>query len=79
MRIVLADGGVTVFSYATSAALQAGFLGVFEWNQATAKLDEIATFRADQFVKADIIRDRFIVSTIPGYAHAPSEAESRSA
>jgi hypothetical protein len=68
VRIVLPDGGETVFSYATTATARGAFLGVYAWEPGTQTLVEITLFRMDAFVKAEVTRAGVVIATIPGHA-----------
>jgi arginine repressor len=70
VRIVLPDGETT-FTYATSAVARGGNVGIYEWNDQARNLQEIASLRADAFVRIDVIKDRVVIQTIPGRAQRP--------
>jgi hypothetical protein len=69
VRVVLPDGE-TLFTFATSAVSNRGYVGVFAWNAQTNSLDEIATFRKDAIVRVEVTKGGSLVETIEGHALA---------
>ena len=68
VRITLEDGGVTVFRYATMAHLRGDSLVIYEWNAATNDFDELLTFPAMSFIKAEVMRHAVVTEVILGRA-----------
>jgi len=71
VRIVLPNGETTTFTYATSAVSSGGIVAIFEWNDQSRTLEEIASLRPDTFLKIEVIKDKVVLQTIPGRPRRP--------
>ena len=77
VRIVLPNGESTIFTYATSAVMSGGVVAIFEWNDQSKTLEEIASLRLGAFVRIEVIKDRVVLQTISGRAQRPPDPSNQ--
>jgi hypothetical protein len=70
VRIFLASGAQRTIEAADSARLHGAFFIINQWYPDLNRMDTILTFRADDVVAAEIIKDGVVTDCILGTGHS---------